>query len=521
MASGSPDLNSKKVKMKIIKIGNSYHINSKKSLKNYGFHLSPLETWETNRYETLIKVKSLVSNPEVIENFQNELKQTILKSKSRNSKFEVPAPLGLEYYPFQKAGIEFICERPRVLLADEMGLGKSIEIIGAMNILNPLRTLIICPAGLRFNWEMELRKWLIRKKSIQILRGKKPLADINIISYAMAAKYPLQKVKWSLLVCDESHFLKSPRAKRTRAVVSINAKKIVCATGTPVLNRPIELHSTLSFLDPTNWPDRFTFAHWYCNAYRDRFGWNFTGASNLSSLRLRLRSSIMIRRTRKEVLPDLPSETHQIILLRETAGATILLKQYNNIVLSVTGRRELQGLSVEELHHVIRRLDSPSSPLFSEISKIRRELAEKKLKPVIEHLGLLLESGEKVVVFAHHRLLLLGIKKAFPNSVMIIGGMKDSEKHKAVEAFQNGKAKLFVGSIQAAGVGITLTASHIVAFAESSWTPGEIAQAKDRCVRIGQKNKVLIQYLVTIGSPDVLVIKRAIEKQRIIQKIVR
>ena len=157
---------------------------------------------------------------------------------------------------------------------------------------------------------------------------------------------------------------------------------------------------------------------------------------------------------------------------------------------------------------------------FAEISKIRRELAESKIPMVLQHTEDTLAQKDKVIIFAHHHVMLDAIFEQFKGvAARITGHTTPLARTEAVRRFQEDPAcKLFVGSIQAAGVGITLTASDHVIFAELDWVPANMLQAESRPHRIGQKNGVLIQYLVVNGSLDARIVYALVDKIKVIER---
>jgi hypothetical protein len=157
---------------------------------------------------------------------------------------------------------------------------------------------------------------------------------------------------------------------------------------------------------------------------------------------------------------------------------------------------------------------------FSEMAKVRHDTAVAKIPMVVEHLTNVLESGNKAVVFVWHHDVVDALAKEFEGvSVVIDGRVPPSKRIELVDAFQmNPKIKLFIGSITAAGVGITLTAASHVIFAELDWVPGNVSQAEDRLHRIGQKDCVLVQHLVLEESLDAHMAKVIVKKQEVIEK---
>ena len=151
------------------------------------------------------------------------------------------------------------------------------------------------------------------------------------------------------------------------------------------------------------------------------------------------------------------------------------------------------------------------------MSKQRLDSALEKIDYVIEHLTEALADGRKVVCFAHHKVIVRALQEAFPGSVSITGETPMQQRQYAVDAFQDdAEVKLFIGNIQAAGVGLTLTAASHVVFAELDWVPGNVTQAEDRCHRIGQTDSVLVQHIVLDESLDARLAQSLVHKQNVI-----
>lgn len=468
-----------------------------------------------------------------------EGEKNIVKSRASDAKIEIPSPEGLDYYPFQKAGIQYGLDKQAVLIADEMGTGKTIQTVGIINSDKSLKKiLIICPATLKINWKKEIERWLTRDLSITIVNGSKQVdpANITILNYDILTKHHdfIHKTKWDLLVVDEAHYLKNHRAKRTMEVVgengqnSIEARRKVFLTGTPLLNRPIEGWTIFSYLSPDTFRSFWKYANRYCNAQNNGFGWDFSGASNLEELQTVLRGHFMIRRLKKDVLKELPPKIRQVITL-PTNGCASIVKQegetatkYQDKLEEIRMRAELAKINEDEAGYreAIEELSLESLSMFEEMAKIRHELALAKVPNVCKHIENVLEETNKVVIFAHHRDVVEKLSENFKDiSVKVFGGMSSKQKDEAVTRFQtDDNIRVFIGNIKSAGVGLTLTASSHVIFAELDWVPANITQAEDRCHRISQTESVLVQHLVVDGSLDVQMAQAIVDKQAIIEK---
>lgn len=441
------------------------------------------------------------------------VKEKVEASKATRSDYFVPAPEGLNYMPFQIAGIEQIIKRnSNILLGDEMGLGKSIQGIGTINVLNPNKTIIVVPASLKLNWKRELNKWLIHDKSISIVNPgdfwpKK--ADIIIINYDILSRYAkeLEYMYFDLILLDEAHYIKNTSTKRAKATHDLRGKLKIALTGTPISNRPAELFSILHFLDPQRWNNFYKYAVRYCAAKRTRFGLDTSGASNLDELQRILRETVMIRRLKSEVLTELPPKTRELILIEQDEELARLVKKEREII---NGLYDLNGV-----HRT-------AEIIFSEMARVRHEEAIAKMPYTLNHIREIQDQGvKKLVIFAHHRdvvdLLMEGLAQY--NPVKVTGSDSQDNRQAAVDRFQNDpECLIFVGNIKAAGVGLTLTASSHVIFTEMDWVPANINQAEDRCHRIGQHDNVLVQHLVVDGSIDAEMAHRIVEKQNVIDK---
>lgn len=466
-----------------------------------------------------------------IEELLKQREEALQASRAISVDIDIPAPNNLDYLPFQKAGIAYALKRSNVLIADEMGLGKTIQAIGVINTDNNLnKILIICPASLRLNWYKELNKWLVRDLTISIIKDKFNDTNINIINYDILHKFEkeLQSINWDCLIVDEAHYIKNPKTKRSKQVRKLKAKRKIFLTGTPIVNRPIELWPIINYLDPQTWNNFKYFAFRYCNAHYNGYGWDFSGANNLEELQEKLRTTIMIRRLKKDVLTELPPKYRQIIEIPANGWKKLIKKEneiyekYQEMLIELLAQLEISKVSdnIDDYKEAIKNLKSGLKVLFEEMSNIRHEIALAKVPIVIEHIKLLLDSEEKVVLFAHHKDVIEQIYNTFKDiAVKVTGDTKLKDRQEAVEKFQNDpNCKLFIGSIKAAGVGFTLTASRTVVFAELDWVPGNMTQAEDRCHRIGQNSSVLVQHIVLEESLDARIAKILVQKQEIIDK---
>jgi len=234
--------------------------------KKAGFRWDPAgKQWWTDQPEKAARLIQYANEETKANHTAIEEQKAAAREQSRatDAAIDIPAPTGLTYLPYQKAGIAYAINRANCLIGDEMGLGKTIQAIGVINADPTIRrVLVICPASLKINWLREMNRWLVIPHRIAIANGTFPTEDIVIINYDILKKHAasLRAMAWDLLIIDEAHYLKNPKALRTievlgkynkdlsKAITPIPAKQKIFLTGTPITNRPIELwpilHST-------------------------------------------------------------------------------------------------------------------------------------------------------------------------------------------------------------------------------------------------------------------------------------
>lgn len=425
-------------------------------------------------------------------------------------------------FPFQKKGVIFLeNHNGRALLADEMGLGKTIQALAWLQLHRKKRpVIIICPASLKLNWEAETRKW-IEYKNIQILSGNTPHpifnTDILIINFDILSYWilSLKKIAPQIIIIDEAHYMKSNSTKRTKAIKQLckDIPHIIALSGTPIMSKPVEIYNIIHLLNPSIFPNKWTFLHKYCGAKHNGFGWDFSGATNAQELHQILTNKIMIRRKKKNVLKDLPD------------------KIYSLVPLNIDNRKEYNEAEQDFIQYILDKIPSASKQLkkektenatiLAQIEELKQLAAKGKMNFVIKWIEIFLESDEKLILFATHKFVINTLMLHFDNlAVKIDGSVNQKKRQEAVKAFQNlKKIKLFIGNIQAAGEGISLTASSNVAFIEYPWTPGKLIQAADRAHRINQKYTVNIHYLIASDTIEEKIAILLNKKQKVLDTV--
>lgn len=428
--------------------------------------------------------------------------------------------------------------------------------------------LILCPASLRYTWPAEIEKFCpwIPSTAIYCVKGKDdvgfavkiqrwrervyqqqqihrqqmqkqqnghmnnvsnqttlqtgttsipPPFQIVIVTYSLLQERfqianILKECNFQCIIADESHNLKQLSSQRCQLALPLlqNSKRLLLLSGTPALNRPVELWPQLHALDPKGkmfgkYGMRYNdYTKRYCNAKRTRFGWDVNGSSNADELHACLKT-VMIRRLKSEVLHDLPSKQRAIVPVtivdkdkdRECRDLVAQMKSARQAVSEI-----MDGVSddmTNSAHFEARRLLNQAYQA-SGIAK-----APASTEYIVDWLDGS-DSSQKLLVFAHHKEVLDYIEttisakyKGRMGMIRIDGSVPPADRALRVRKFQtNDSIRLAILSMTAAGVGLTLTAASSIIFTELHWVPGVLAQAEDRCHRIGQVNAVNIMYAI-------------------------
>ena len=421
--------------------------------------------------------------------------------------------------PYQERCVEMLDRfGGRALIADEMGLGKSFESLLWAVRHRHFPILIICPASVKSNWQREcIKHFGIRAEVLEGTkprRGWTPVRPVTIINYDILKpwKVYLRRMRPQVVILDECHFAKNRSAARTRNTESIcrSSPHVLALSGTPIENNPIEFYPILNILQKNLFDGGFQgFAHRYCKPERKPWGWTFTGASRMPELNRILRDNVMIRRLKKDVLKDLPPKSRFIHLIN---GDPKLIREYKK------AEKDFLVWLEEHAGSVVARRASRAEQVTKTLH-LKRLAGESKLKGVLEWADAFLETGQKLVLFAHHKKTLELLKAHFKEKcVLVNGSVRGSKRQEAVDKFQNNpKCTVFLGNLRAAGVGITLTAASTLGFVELGWTPGEMVQAEDRIHRISQLFPASIFYFLAADTIEVKICRILQKKQKMLE----
>lgn len=430
----------------------------------------------------------------------------------------------MELYPHQQVAYDLAKPMDFTILAMKMRTGKT-PVACRLSIEYPRPLLIVCPAAISKIWTREMKLWAdtevdavkkvtteddiyveyvrnhpktgtLESKQFKALHKTSCIGlDVVITSYDSLSDIDFEPKS---IIFDEVHRLKTPETKRTIIATEFikKADKVLCLSGTPIPNRPIEIWPILSATGATelSW---FAFAKKYANAYQNYFGqWDVRGSSNEAELR--------------ELL-----DPHMIVMDREEIGG------YRNKVMTV----KALDLPVDEREKQFNLEDivSEASPEgFDGLAEILRMQGEKKAEMYKDDIACLLSMGEAIIVFVHHKAVASMLEEALEdyNPVKIVGGQSATRTLKSIDSFQSGETNLIICNIQAASEGVTLSRADRVIMLEASWIPGTIEQASDRgIIRDDSMEPLEVDILTIHNSIDEYVLRRALEKTVVINKV--
>ena len=490
------------------------------------------------RYERLIEMVEQVPEQvtifsDAMEFIEREIERREMAERERDlhaavDREEMPAVLfdllRVPLYAYQLHGAIFAACRGRCILGDDMGLGKTVQTLAAAELLarerGIERVLVVAPASVKYQWETEIQKYTTRE--VQIIDGtveqrraqyRQP-TFYRLINYEQVVRDLDELNAWQpdLIVLDEAQRIKNWESKTSRAVKKLRSRYAIVLTGTPIENKLEELYSIVAFVDDRRLGPAFQFLsdHRVLDAERKLVGYR-----NLDAIRERL-EPILLRRTRREVLAQLPARTDKIVYVEmadaqrgayadnQATLARLLQKKY----LSEVDRRRILAC-VSNL-----RMLCDSTFLLDKQTNVSPKLDE-----LDELLGELLAPGEasKVVIFSQWEVMLRlaaeVVARRGLGHTILHGNVPGPERRKLLERFHNDdECRVFL-STDAGGTGLNLQCADTVINLEVPWNPAVLEQRIARVHRMGQHRPVHVFNLVMRDSIEERVL-RVVEQKR-------
>jgi len=433
------------------------------------------------------------------------------------------------FYPHQVEGVRTLARRTSFLLADEMGLGKSLQSLAVAAIdyeADPnTRMLIVAPASLKWNWAAEMDAhtsftYLIldgtpKQRRAQLAEFANNEHDVLIVNYEQVVAHlgDINALHFNIVIADEAHLIKSPKAKRTKALQGIEADRFFLLTGSPLLNQANDLWSLIYRIDPNLFPKYWSFISRFCvmGGYQ---GKQIVGVKHHRELSEKL-NSVMLRREKKDVL-DLPDKIRIPIVVDLHPEQQKLYKQaVEELQITLPDRpdaMELENALTKMLRLKMICGTTACIPGYEDHSS--------KLDVAVERAVEVIQNGEPVVIFTQfrevQRCMVERLTRAGVFSYVLNGDTPMKSRVQVVNDWEVGspglgKPSALVAMLQVAGVGLNMTAASTAIFIDKLWVPALNIQAEDRLHRIGQKSTVTI----------IEVIARKTVEQRVLQILQR
>jgi SNF2 family DNA or RNA helicase len=419
--------------------------------------------------------------------------------------------LKTELLPYQLDGIAFAAGAGRAVLADDMGLGKTIQGIGLAELLSRqasiTKVLIICPASLKAQWRIEIKRFSHRSSCLILGAVKDRQAQYVNDSFFTICNYEqvmrdflsIEKVSWDLIILDEGQRIKNWEAKTSRVIKSLRSRFALVLSGTPLENRIDDLFSVVEFIDDRRLGPAFKFF----NRHRmvDEKG-KLLGYKNLDELRERLKP-ILLRRTRASVIKDLPPRTTQVIRITPTdeqLGVEIAHRKIIQIILQKKFISEMDLLRLQKALLMCRLCANSTFLVDKQTPGYSSKL--KELDSLLEQL--FAEDDRKIVLFSEWTGMLDMIEPLLEaqklNYVRLDGSVPQKLRQGLVQQFQgNPDCKLFI-TTNAGSTGLNLQAANTVINVDLPWNPAVLEQRIGRAHRMGQKRPVQVFLLVTVDT---------------------
>ena len=425
----------------------------------------------------------------------------------------------MELFDYQKQGIEFLVSRQGGMLLDEQGLGKTVQALKACEKVDPQVLVIVCPAIMRGTWLHHVSN--LMPSNIQVVINSYEWY-VKLDNYKSLLKSI--KGKKVAVIVDEAHYIKTPTSKRTKTVQHLlsldNIVFKVLLTGTPVTRDVDDLYTQLKVFYPSFCKSIFEYRKKYMRCIHSYFGDVYKGFKNDYSRQeiIKYLKSCSLRRTKKSAGLNLPSIVRQPVYIdinKKIAKESLSILDYATKVINGVDDYTLYKTDLaEEASH---------------IASIRKALGVAKVPQDLQYIEHLLQSGiTKLVLFGVHvdvvNLIYESLKEKYKEikTHRIIGATTSTQREKIIKEFQELETpQILVANMVACGVGVTLTKSHTVVFAELDFTPSNIMQAEARVHRITQEHIVNSIFMIANESLDAKILDLIKDKLKVIKEILR
>ncbi len=479
---------------------------------------------------------------------EESLEQLLAQIKDSNRLAPIGPLAGLHgtLRDYQQRGVSWLAFLERLglngCLADDMGLGKTLQVIARLlhersEITPQTPTLLIAPTSVLGNWEYEVKRFAPQLK-VLIHHGQQrtkasddwqnSLQDVDLLitSYSLIRRDStlFKSITWHRIVLDEAQNIKNPQAQQSKAIMSLNARHRLALTGTPIENRLLDLWSIFHFLNPGYLGKQATFRKQFETAIqRDK---DMAQAKVLKQLV----EPLILRRlkTDQNIIKDLPDKIEQTLhcnLTKEQASLYQVVVREVEEALQDSEGMQRKGLMLSALMRLKQICNHPRQYLQddSEFSAQRSH----KLARLLEMSEEVLSVGESLLIFTQFKEIGHALEAKLRHeyryeTYFLHGGTARPRREQMIRQFQDPASPpaVFILSLKAGGVGITLTRANHVFHFDRWWNPAVENQATDRAFRIGQTRNVFVHKFLTIGTLEERIDAMIKEKQQLAESMV-
>ena len=436
---------------------------------------------------------------------------------------KTPKNLNTKLRDYQRMGLGWLSALDEVgaggILADDMGLGKTAQTIAHLLDLKQRGrlergALIVAPTSVIDNWEDEIGRFA-PSLSVGRFHGKEREAawaaagrsDVLVTTYALLRNESerLQSRGWTLVILDEAQNIKNPSSRSAAAARGLRAERKLCLTGTPIENRLEDIWSLFEFLLPGFLGDENTFRSRIAQPLKDAEDSSF--AAELRDRLKRRLSPFVLRRSKAQVLKDLPAKTEVVHAVSMSSGQKELYESMRQEARGEIAQSlavgDVSGARMLALSRLLRLRQICCDPRLIEQGRSDFGAGDSaKLEALLELVGELVEQGSRILVFSQFTTMLELIAESLRGEGIEHLKLTGSTQNRAelVRAFQEGSAPVFLISLRAGGAGLNLTAADCVIHYDPWWNPAVERQASDRVYRIGQDKPVFVYKLIADDS---------------------
>lgn len=452
--------------------------------------------------------------------------------------YNVPKEIKATLRDYQQAGFEWLCLLDEMqwggCLADDMGLGKTLQAITFLQHISNQKKkethLVVCPTSLLYNWENELKKFAPELTCLIYYKGNRnydanTFKQYNIIltTYGCIRSDidQLEQFKFGYIICDESHAIKNPAAQLSKAVVRLQSRNRIVLSGTPVQNNTFDLYAQMNFINPGLLGSREFFKSEFSQPI-DKYG-----DKEKSAQLKKIIYPFLLRRTKEQVAKDLPAKTEITLwceMEEEQRKIYDALKHYyRENLLQRIAEDGVGSSAVYILEGLTKLRQACNAPqLLNDYKNVTNASVklEVLLNELEENIG-----DHKVLIFSQFTGMLQLVADALENNnapfLYLDGGTKAEQRQELVQRFQTtDAAKIFLISLKAGGVGLTLTAADYVYLIDPWWNPAAEQQAIDRTHRIGQQQKVFAYKMICRDTVEEKILALQQKKQSLVKDII-